>query len=333
MQRKYVAALTLGLLLGGIGIARAVLYDNGNASMEVSLYGKHTVAGDTPVGVDSSGNLSINCAVGCSATSGQQNNNAAYSPTDASKTSLPIGAAVLTTAPTLTNGQFNALNQDTSGNLRVGISAALPAGTNILGKVGIDQTTPGTTNGVQVNSALPAGTNILGKTGIDQTTPGTTNKVSIGTDGTVAINTALPAGTNVIGKTGIDQTTAVTTNGVIIAPSAAAAAGIGSTASTAAEATHVLKGSAGNLYGLTVTIGTVGGYLLIFDLTSAPADGAVTPAYCIPIISNGTNGFGSVGFNPGPPMKFGTGISVAFSTTGCFTKTASATAAFFGYVQ
>jgi hypothetical protein len=35
---------------------------------------------------------------------------------------------------------------------------------------------------------------------IDQTTPGTTNKVNIGTDGTVAIGTALPAGTNAIGK-------------------------------------------------------------------------------------------------------------------------------------
>jgi len=39
----------------------------------------------------------------------------------------------------------------------------LKAGTNIIGKVGIDQTTPGTTNGVQVNAALPAGTNIIGK--------------------------------------------------------------------------------------------------------------------------------------------------------------------------
>lgn len=39
----------------------------------------------------------------------------------------------------------------------------LAAGTNLIGKVGIDQTTPGTTNGVQVNAALPAGTNLLGK--------------------------------------------------------------------------------------------------------------------------------------------------------------------------
>ncbi len=43
-------------------------------------------------------------------------------------------------------------------------SGATPAGTAIIGKVGIDQTTPGTTNGVQVNAALPAGTNSIGGT-------------------------------------------------------------------------------------------------------------------------------------------------------------------------
>ena len=41
-------------------------------------------------------------------------------------------------------------------------SPVLGAGAAIIGKVGIDQTTPGTTNGVQVNAALPAGTNLIG---------------------------------------------------------------------------------------------------------------------------------------------------------------------------
>jgi hypothetical protein len=93
------------------------------------------------------------------------------------------------------------------------ITNALPAGTNVIGKFGIDQTTPGTTNGVQINSAIPAGANVIGKVSIDQTTPGTTNKVNIGTDGTVALN----AGSNVVGKFGIDQTTPGTTNLVALA--------------------------------------------------------------------------------------------------------------------
>lgn len=55
---------------------------------------------------------------------------------------------------------------------------------------------------VTVVAAIPAGSNLIGKTGIDQTTPGTTNKVSIGTDGTVTIN-AIPAGNNNIGDVDI----------------------------------------------------------------------------------------------------------------------------------
>jgi hypothetical protein len=44
--------------------------------------------------------------------------------------------------------------------------------------------------------ALVASSAIIGKVGIDQTTPGTTNKVNIGTDGSVT----LAAGTAGIGK-------------------------------------------------------------------------------------------------------------------------------------
>jgi hypothetical protein len=68
-----------------------------------------------------------------------------------------------------------------------GGTVGLTAGSAIIGKVGIDQTTPGTTNGVQVNAALPAGTNLLGKVGIDQTTPGTTNGVYILGIGSTAV--------------------------------------------------------------------------------------------------------------------------------------------------
>lgn len=123
--------------------------------------------------------------------------------------------------------------QTVTGTLSIN---AIPVGSNLIGKVGIDQTTPGTTNKVSIgtdgtvgiNAALPSGTNLLGKIAIDQTTPGTTNKVTIGTDGTVGINAALPsgsnvighviadAGTSIIGKVGIDQTTPGTTNKVSI---------------------------------------------------------------------------------------------------------------------
>lgn len=71
---------------------------------------------------------------------------------------------------------------------------------------------------------LVAGSAIIGKVGIDQTTPGTTNKVNIGTDGTVAIGAGSAvighvindAGSAIMGKVGIDQTTPGTTNLVAI---------------------------------------------------------------------------------------------------------------------
>lgn len=94
-------------------------------------------------------------------------------------------------------------------NINSGQTVGLVAGAAVVGKVGIDQTTPGTTNGVQVVAALPAGAAIVGKFGIDQTTPGTTNGVQL--------SAAIPAGTAVIGKVSIDQTTPGTTNLVALA--------------------------------------------------------------------------------------------------------------------
>lgn len=44
----------------------------------------------------------------------------------------------------------------------IATAPVLVAGSAIIGKVGIDQTTPGTTNGVQINAAIPAGTNNIG---------------------------------------------------------------------------------------------------------------------------------------------------------------------------
>lgn len=77
------------------------------------------------------------------------------------------------TPPTLTEGQFSSGLLDVNGNLKVAVTGGSAS------TVAIDQTTPGTTNGVVVNSALPAGTNIIGNIRLDQTTPGTTNGVVV----------------------------------------------------------------------------------------------------------------------------------------------------------
>ena len=72
-----------------------------------------------------------------------------------STTDAPCTLPATTTACTL-----DALSKAIANS----VSSAIPAGTAIIGRVGIDQTTPGTTNGVQLNAALPAGTNSIGTT-------------------------------------------------------------------------------------------------------------------------------------------------------------------------
>jgi len=104
-------------------------------------------------------------------------------------------------------------------------------------------------------------------------------------------------------------------------PSASATSGLSTSASSAVASSLVLKGSAGNLFAVNVSSGASAGFVLIFNATSAPADGAVTPAKCYVLAANTT-----LALQWTTPVQFGTGITVVFSTTGCYTKTASATA-------
>ena len=67
---------------------------------------------------------------------------------------------------------------DADGHLQVDSMSALPAGTNVIGKVGIDQTTPGTTNRVDIGTE-PSGSGAY-------TTP-THTAPSIGATTTVAL--------------------------------------------------------------------------------------------------------------------------------------------------
>lgn len=81
--------------------------------------------------------------------------------------------------------QYKKLLVDSSGNLKVNVAVGSTSG-------GLTDTQLRATPVPISITTLPSGTNLLGKVGIDQTTPGTTNKVSIGTDGIVVAN----AGTN-----------------------------------------------------------------------------------------------------------------------------------------
>lgn len=102
-------------------------------------------------------------------------------------------------------------------------------------------------------------------------------------------------------------------------------------ASSALESSHVFKAAPGSLLALTVIIGASAGYVMLFDALTPPADGAVTPAWCFPVSTDGAQG--AIASQWPVPLKFITGIVAVFSTTGPFTKTASSTAAFSGQVN
>lgn len=99
-------------------------------------------------------------------------------------TLTPLSAVTVTgsvTANAGTNLNTSALALDASiTTLNTSVNTLLKPANTLAKVTTVDAVT-------QITNALPAGTNLLGKVGIDQTTPGTTNKVSIGTDGTVAI--------------------------------------------------------------------------------------------------------------------------------------------------
>lgn len=120
-------------------------------------------------------------------------------PVSASSLPLPTGAAKesggnLDTLVTNTTGLSTAALQSTGNatltTINTTLGTPLQAGGTISAVTGI-------------TNALPAGTNLIGKVGIDQTTPGTTNKVSIGTDGVVSANLVrafTPTGNTVYGS-------------------------------------------------------------------------------------------------------------------------------------
>jgi hypothetical protein len=223
------------------------------------------------------------------------------------------------TNPLNITGSISATNPSVSTTGTAVPGSGTYVGMNVSGNL-VGLTGTGSNLNVQLGAAIPAGANTIGAV----TQSGTWN---------VTVNAALPAGSAIIGRTGIDQTTPGTTNAVVLAPTSATGGAVAPQATQAAASNSVFKASAGNLYSIDVTVGATSGWVMVFDATSLPANGATTTTlkYCWPAISNGTVGGMSRSWHI--PISFANGIVVGFSSTACNSLTASATAFFYGQVQ
>lgn len=96
--------------------------------------------------------------------------------------------------------------------------------------------------------------------------------------------------------------------------------GVSQAQTSSADSSLVAKSSAGSVVSISGSA-VSGSYIMLFDATSAPEDGSVTPVKCWgPMAADGPFSFG---WGPGPVLTMSTGITVVSSSTGCFTKTAT----------
>lgn len=100
---------------------------------------------------------------------------------------------------------------------------------------------------------------------------------------------------------------------------------------TVACGSLILSSASGsNFYGMQVTASSTAGYAMLFDSTTAPVDGTVTPVKCVAVTAGGSS---FLSLDPTAPWTSKNGWVLVFSTTGCFTKTISATAFLSGQSQ
>lgn len=265
------------------------------------VWGGPGACGVTPVQTGLGANMVVDSTTGnlCTAPSGggtgtgaqQVQGTSAAGTADDGSNPVKVGAVFMNTLPVYTNGQRGNLQMDASGNLR----STIVAGQVTTSRAGLSSSV-----GLPVQGNSPTVANLLGTQ--NYLWNGTTN------DGATDIVGAIAAGT---GNTAVD-----------LAPTSAATAGNVPTATAAVGSNLIVKGTPGNLYSWVVTSGASAGYVMIFNATTLPADGAVTPTDCRVIAANSTIGSGNYDI----PERYTTGIVIGFSTTGCFTKTASATA-------
>ncbi len=246
----------------------------------------------------------------------------------------------------------HSLITDSTGHL---VLSALPAGTNLLGKVSIDQTTLGSTNNVSISGSTGAGTSALIKDdasfgdGVTSGILSTTSRLWNGTnydrwkgDTTngayvnIKAMAALPAGSNVIGHVIADTgSTTVVTGTVAVTESGTWTVQPGNTANTTPwlDAPSAATGAVGTaIYNNTAlsstkqaanaSAGNLYGYhiynpnsVVIYIQLFNVASASVTVGSTAPTAVIAVPAGGWADATPGVPIAFATALTIAATTT------------------
>jgi hypothetical protein len=268
--------------------------------------------------LDGSDYLKVNCATGCAAGTAGNNADAVATVT----TGLGQNQAYLYGF----NGtSWDRLEDDASKNLKVNVNAALPTGANTIGAV----TQSGTWNigSITTLPALPTGANTIGAV----TQSGTWNIGSITTlpalptgsntigavtqsgtwnIGSITTLPALPTGSNTIGVVGLNAGTN-TIGQVGLVPVTSGGLSISSTQVASNTTAIVVKGSAGQLYGLELynNSATIA-YVKLYNATSATCgSGTVIQRAMIPANASGA---GAISNNV-DGLAYSTGITMCIT--------------------
>lgn len=244
-------------------------------------------------------------------------------PSNTNNLNVNLAASAATVTVTAANLQTN-LNQ-------IAGSAISTAASGIQ-KVGITGNTGAAMDAAGQNAASPA--NELLIAGQFNTTPttissGNISPIQLDSAANLLVNlkTAIPAGSNIIGALTANQsvnvaqingnTTSTSANGTQLignkpVADATSTYAVSMVQSTAYEASHVIKASAGNLYGLFgYNSKTSAQFIQVFNSTTVPADTTVPIiTFTVPATSNFSLDTGRL------PINFSTGIAVSNSSTG-----------------
>jgi hypothetical protein len=184
--------------------------------------------------------------------------------------SLEVGAVYNSSAPTPSTGQQEPLQLDSAANLLVNVKAALPTGSNTIGKVdllgnsgvALDVAAGAT---AATNSVLTGG--VYNSGGVSPST-GQQEPLQLDSAGRVLVNcTGCSAGSTV-------QLIPGTSGGVTMSHLLAAASTNGT----------VLKGSSGQLYGAAIyNNAAYPVYMRFYNTASAPTVGTTTIVYEVPV--------------------------------------------------